>query len=655
MSLPPGFLDEIRSRTSLAAVVARKVTWDNRKSNPSKGDYWAPCPFHSEKTASFHVEDRKGFYYCFGCHAKGDALTFVRETDNVSFMEAVEILAREAGLEMPAQDPRAKEKSDQRSKLADVMEAATQLTRLQLNTSKATQARQYLEARGLTPAQLERFEIGFVSNDRRALTDALLAKNFPIEDIVESGLAIKPDDGGAPFDRFRSRIIFPIRDARGRAIAWGGRAMDPNARAKYLNSPETPLFDKGRALYNHGPAREAAGKAQSLIVAEGYMDVIALVNAGFEHAVAPLGTAITEDQLRLMWRLADEPIIALDGDKAGVRAAQRLIEIALPLLEPGKSLRFAMMPEGQDPDDLIRLSGRSAMADLLAQARPLGDLLWRRETEGRVLDSPERRAAFDAPLRTGLNLIKDPSIRGHYDAEIRTRRRELFSPPQKQQRTAFTPGQSRHTKSPSGPTPSARASLLASTGQNAQTGARLREAAILLACINAPQLIEEFETTLDTLTFLNPDLSQLRDHILSSASDALSSQAEALDSDLETRLTHKLSTNLIPDLRALGPIRANRHLAKGADAASSRAVLVEEMAKHMAEIGISQETSEAEAELSGLADEGLTWRLNEARTAKEIAHREPLSDDGSSQSHETDLSQRLQKLIDDQVWVKKKG
>jgi len=210
MSLPPGFLDEIRSRTSLAAVVARKVTWDNRKSNPGKGDYWAPCPFHSEKTASFHVEDRKGFYYCFGCHAKGDALNFVRETDNVGF----------------------KEKSDQRSKLADVMEAATQLTRLQLNTSKATDARQYLEGRGLTPAHLERFEIGYVANDRRALTDALLAKNFPIEDIVACGLAIKPDDGGAPFDRFRSRIIFPIRDARGRAIAWGGRAMDPNARAK---------------------------------------------------------------------------------------------------------------------------------------------------------------------------------------------------------------------------------------------------------------------------------------------------------------------------------------------------------------------------------------------------------------------------------------
>jgi len=408
----------------------------------------------------------------------------------------------------------------------------------------------------------------------------------------------------------------------------------------------------GRA--GHGPQRPC--QAQSLIVAEGYMDVIALVNAGFEHAVAPLGTAITEDQLRLMWRLADEPIIALDGDKAGVRAAQRLIEIALPLLEPGKSLRFAMMPEGQDPDDLIRLSGRAAMADLLNQARPLVDLLWQRETEGRVLDSPERRAAFDASLRTALNLIKDPSIRGHYDAEVRTRRRDLFSPQQKkQQRTAFTPGQSRFTKSPSGPTPSARASLLASATQNAQTSARLREAAILLACINAPQLVDEFETALDTLTILNPDLSQLRDHILSCASDTLSSTPEAQDSDLETRLTHMLSTNLIPDLRALGPIRANRHLAKGADVGSSRAVLVEELAKHMAEIGISQETSEAEAELAGLADEGLTWRLNEARMAKETAHREPLSDDGSSQSHETDLSQRLQKLIDDQVWVKKKG
>ena len=325
MSLPPGFIDELRTRVSLSQVVGRKVTWDMRKSNMAKGDWWAPCPFHQEKSASFHVDDRKGFYYCFGCHAKGDAVTFVKEADNVSFMEAVEILAREAGMQMPARDPKAAEKADRRTQLAAVMEEAVKWFRLQLKTSAAAEARAYLEKRRMSPAAQDRWEIGFAPDQRQGLFNALTQKGIAADLIVEAGLCAKPEDGGAPYDRFRGRIIFPIRDARGRAISLGGRAMDPNARAKYLNGPETDLFDKGRNLYNHGPAREAAGKGQALIVAEGYMDVIALSEAGFAATVAPLGTAVTEDQLRLLWRISDEPIIALDGDTAGFRAALRVI------------------------------------------------------------------------------------------------------------------------------------------------------------------------------------------------------------------------------------------------------------------------------------------------------------------------------------------
>ncbi|WP_225026647.1 DNA primase, partial [Xinfangfangia pollutisoli] len=426
MSLPPGFLDELRTRVSLSSVVGRKVTWDMRKSNMAKGDWWAPCPFHQEKSASFHVDDRKGYYYCFGCQAKGDALSFVRETENMSFIEAVEVLAREAGMVMPERDPRAAEKADRRTELGQVMEEVVRFYRLQLKTGGGAQARDYLAGkRRLAEAAWERWEIGWAPDSRHALRDALAAKGVAPDLMVATGMVARGEDGSL-YDRFRGRIIFPIRDARGRAISLGGRSMDPNARAKYLNGPETELFDKGRNLFNHGPAREAAGKGKPLIVAEGYMDVIALCEAGFTAAVAPLGTAVTEDQLRLMWRIADEPVISLDGDAAGLRAGLRVIDLALPLLEAGKGLRFALLPGGQDPDDLIKAEGAPAMQRVLDTAQPMVRLLWSRETEGRSFDSPERKAALDKSLRATLKRIADPSIRAHYGEEIKALRWDLF-------------------------------------------------------------------------------------------------------------------------------------------------------------------------------------------------------------------------------------
>ena len=410
MSLPPGFLDELRNRLSLSDVVGRKVLWDKRKSNAAKGDFWAPCPFHQEKTPSFHVDDRKGFYYCFGCQAKGDAITFVKEVENVSFIEAVEILARDAGIPMPERrhDPEAAERKDWLTRLAEVMEQAVRLYGLALRSAAGQGARDYVARRGLTEAALKRFEIGYAPDARHHQTEFFKDKGV-LDEAVAAGLLIRPDDGGAPYDRFRGRLMFPIRDPRGRCIAFGGRALEAGAKAKYLNSPETELFHKGRTLYNHGPAREAAGKPANkpagVIVAEGYMDVIALVSAGFDHAVAPLGTAVTEEQLALMWRMADEPVIALDGDQAGQRAAERLVDLALPKLEPGKSLRFCILPEGRDPDDLIRDEGPGAMQRALEAAKPLVEMLWRRETGAEVLDTPERRAAFDQRLKAALGRI----------------------------------------------------------------------------------------------------------------------------------------------------------------------------------------------------------------------------------------------------------
>ncbi|MEO0654845.1 MAG: DNA primase [Pseudomonadota bacterium] len=600
MSLPPGFLDELRGRLSMAQVAGRKVIWDSRKSNQGKGDMWAPCPFHQEKTASFHVDDRKGYYYCFGCHAKGDAISFVRETENVGFMEAVEILAREAGLQMPARDPKAQEKADRRTQLAEVMEQAVQHYRLQLKTGVAAEARDYLMRRGLAEAALGRWEIGFAPPGWQGLWDHLRGKGVAEDLILGAGLAKPSNSGKQPYDTFRNRIMFPIRDPRGRAIAFGGRAMDPEDGAKYLNSPETDLFDKGRSLYNHGPAREAAGKGQPLIVAEGYMDVIALVEAGFAATVAPLGTAVTEDQLRLLWRIHPEPVIALDGDTAGVRAAMRLIDLALPLLEAGQSLRFALMPEGQDPDDLLRAQGAGAMQTVLEAAQPMVQLLWRRETEGKVFDSPERKAAVDRSLREAIGKIKDRSIQAHYGAEIKRLREELFG-----YRPAGGQGERRWKPGPAPVLPSTKSSLLAAA-QGAVEDV-LREAVILATLVTHPSLIERFESALETLDLTLPEHAAVRDALLSE--EAPEAIRDAAGPAALEKLFSPRHVQISPSVR------------NDWDAELAAQCVAEELAKLAARRGAAREIEDAMRDLDDLADEGVTWRLSQAAEAVTRAGR----------------------------------
>ncbi|ASM73329.1 MULTISPECIES: DNA primase [Roseobacteraceae] len=615
MSLPPGFLDELRTRLSLGQVVGSKVMWDSRKSNQAKGDLWAPCPFHQEKSASFHVDDRKGFYYCFGCHAKGDAISFVRETENVDFMEAVRILAGEAGMPMPQRDPQAQQKADTRTQLAEVMEQAVQYYRLQLKTGVASDARSYLERRGLSQQALDRWEIGFAPDAWQGLWDHLTSKNISDELILGAGLAKPSQKGGKPYDTFRGRIMFPIRDARGRCTAFGGRAMDPNDNAKYLNSPETELFDKGRSLYNHGPARTAAGKGQPLIVAEGYMDVIALSEAGFEAAVAPLGTAITESQLQMLWRVSPEPVIALDGDTAGLRAAMRLIDLALPLVEAGQSLRFAMMPEGKDPDDLLKSSGAPALQKLLDGAMPMVRLLWQRETEGRVFDSPERKAALDKALREKIKTIADPSIRNHYAQEIKELRWQLFRPQRGPSGAGRTGGQrGGFGKWQPAPVPlqSTKSSALA-TGTGNKVTHLLRESVILAVLITCPEVVESFETPLENLRCIDPDNNALRDLILRHAHEGTEVLREKISSargpEALENLLNASHVAIVPCIRSPG------------DADMARITVAEELAKLAAARGLDAEIADAAEDLTGVADEGVTWRLSQAAEAADSANR----------------------------------
>lgn len=604
MSLPPGFLDDLRTRTSLSQVVGRKVMWDTRKSNQAKGDMWAPCPFHQEKSASFHVDDSKGFYYCFGCHAKGDAISFIRETENVGFIEAIEILAQEAGMPVPKRDPHAQEKSEQRSELTDVMEQAVQFYRLQLKTAPASEARAYLARRGLSEAIQDRFDMGFAPDVRQGLLQHLTAKGVTPDQLVAAGLCARPEDGGAPYDRFRGRILFPIRDARGRCIALGGRSLDPNARAKYLNSPETVLFDKGRNLYHLKPAREAAGKGQPLIVAEGYMDVIALVEAGFGAAVAPLGTAVTEHQLALLWRIAPEPIIALDGDTAGLRAAYRVIDLALPLLEAGQSLRFAVMPEGQDPDDVIRAGGPSALQTLLDKAMPMVDLLWQREIQGKVFDSPERRAMLDKGLREKIAMIRDPSIRSHYGSAIKELRWALFGTGRQQ----LWSGQWGKK---------VKIDALSTTKQSALAQAadhvpgRLREAVILAALVKAPALVAEFQEPLESLACSDPRHRQIQTILLSQTVAPAEKMLGAIEA--------AFGSSELQGFLAQSHVAVVPCIQRSDDLDLTRLTLREEFAKLDARLGLAAEIEEAAEDIASLSDETLTWRLKEAASAQESA------------------------------------
>ena len=638
MALPPGFLDEIRNRVPISRVIGKKVVWDLRKSNQARGDWWAPCPFHQEKSASFHCDDQKGFYYCFGCQAKGDALSFLREADGLEFMDAVKLLAAEAGLQMPEPDPRARERTDLRSKLLEVTEAACRWFRLQLQTSSAAAARDYLDRRGLDAEALERFEIGFAPDNRQALTTALRDKGFPEALIIQAGMSAKPDNGGAIYDRFRDRIIFPIRDGQGRCIGFGGRAMDPNARAKYLNSPETPLFDKGRNLYNLGPARSAVAKGQRLVVAEGYMDVIALARAGFEGAVAPLGTAITEEQLRLMWRVSPEPIIALDGDAAGQRAAQRLIDLSLPMTGPGQALRFVILPAGQDPDDLIKAAGPGAMGALLDGAKPLLDLLWARETEGQVFDSPERKAALDRRLQEAVARIPDELTRSHYTEEIRRKRWETFGGgARKQNRSNWQPGNGRNMTGKRGAQPSIPRGPLPPVNLNMpEHGEDLLEGAALLICALRPTMVTMVEARLERLVPRNAERG-------------------ALLHDLLTQGESQMGRRCLETLRRDAHLGLTPNVIQQQEDAAAIAILQNLLDRLEAARATSHELARAESEIQGEADEGLTWRISQTTRARHLAERPELETSGDMDEDRSALSAQLSGWLDGQIWRKPSG
>lgn len=534
MRFPPSFLDEIRDRVPISTLIGTRVSFDRKKSNPPKGDFWACCPFHGEKSPSFHCEDRKGRYHCFGCGVTGDHFKFLTELEGLSFPEAVQRVADMAGVPMPARDPEMEKREAERATLYDVMELAAQFFEGQLQSAVGAKARAYLRDRGLASATQQEFRLGYAPESRNALKEFLAGKGITREQIEACGLVVHGDGIAVSYDRFRDRVMFPIEDLRGRIIAFGGRALSADAPAKYLNSPETELFHKGRVLYNGLRARKACQPqggepAKPIVAVEGYMDVIALAQAGIRHVVAPLGTALTEEQLELLWRISPEPVLCFDGDGAGLRAAYRAADLGLPTLQPGKSLRFALLPEGQDPDDLVRTEGASAFHAVLRDARPLVDMIWTRETAGGVYDTPERRAELEARLREITSRIGHEDIRRHYGQEMRDRAQAFFGQGrqigrQGQQRGGFNAGnRGRNQGGRSGGGQGSnfgggrlafsdslvRSTLVKGRRTGAGSHAPLRETAIVLMLVNHPRLIDEDFETLATLDLEHDALKAL--------------------------------------------------------------------------------------------------------------------------------------------------
>jgi DNA primase len=531
MPFPPEFLDQLRLRVALSQLIGRRVRLAKRGR-----EFVGLCPFHNEKTPSFTVNEEKGFFHCFGCGAHGDNIGFLMQADSLSFPEAVERLAAEAGLEVPAATPRDREQAQVRATLIEVMEAACAWFERQLRLPAGRPGLDYLHGRGLDDETIRRFRLGFAPGGRRGgecrIKAALAAAGMDEDVLVGAGLVRRPDDGRGVFDYFRNRVIFPIGDRRDRPIGFGARALG-DAQPKYLNSPETPLFQKGRTLYGLATARAAAADGREIIVTEGYMDVIALNRAGFAGAVAPLGTAITETQIEMLWRLAPEPILCFDGDDAGRRAAMRAAERALPLLTPGKSLQFADLPPDADPDSLIARGGGEAMREVLARAEPLVEVIWRMETVGARTDTPERRAALRRRLRDRAFAIAERTVSRTYLDDFQARLERIFG--------QTGAGRRRRPARGLGGLPDGRGMRVWLKRDEIQ------QRILIATAVNHPRLLEEFGDALGGLRFTDDDLERLRQALLEAVAENPDLDAAALKCHLRERGYDRLLDELWQD------------------------------------------------------------------------------------------------------------
>ncbi|MBS29195.1 MAG: DNA primase [Alphaproteobacteria bacterium] len=592
MAFPPQFLEELRARLPVSEVVGRKVRL-TRHGREFKG----LCPFHNEKTPSFTVNDDKAFYHCFGCGQHGDVISFAMETEGLSFPEAIEKLAAQAGLQVPQSSPEERERAKVRSTLYDVVEQVCAWYGEQLRQPGGRAAYDYLRGRGFTDETIAQFRIGYAPDGRGRLLQAMEGQGVRRDQLVEAGLLKMPEGGGDARDYFFNRVIFPINDGRGRPIAFGGRILG-DGQPKYLNSPETPLFQKGRSLYNFAMAREASRAAGTVIVAEGYTDVIALAQAGLSNAVAPLGTALTEDQIRLLWRVADEPVLSFDGDTAGERAALRAAERALPLLQPGKTLRFMALPAGEDPDTLIKSRGADGFRTVLSGARQLVDVLWQAEVSAARHDTPERRADLERRVNGRLAQIEDPGVKYHYQQTMRDRLRELFSVARRARQGGFGNQTGRGNRPDFAPGLRSRGDIGAMK--------QLQERILLATLVNHSDLLHDSHEALNEISLQNRELDSLLQVILN-----LAATTPALDTrELQRHLNQSGYERSLGTVLHSQVYRQASFAAPDGTIADARTALDEILARYQRENMVADRVA-AKEELAGDNNESNSEKLLE--------------------------------------------
>ena len=645
------FLDELRTRSPIVDVIGARLTWDGKRSRPARGDYWACCPFHDEKTPSFHVSAKTGYFYCFGCHEKGGAIDFLMKMDRLSFPEAVARLAEQAGLALPVADPQMAHKQEQRETLTDVTEKAVSLFREALAGAAGAKARAYLNQRGLSQEVIDRFEIGLALGSRNGLTHSLCGDGVDMQKLVDVDLAVASDNGGGFYDRFQNRLMFPIRNAKGRCVAFGGRDLTGAARAKYLNSRETVLFSKRGVLYNIAGARQAMNESArggatpaQLIVVEGYMDVIALAQFGFQAAVAPLGTAMGEDQFQLLWQLHGAPVLALDGDVAGMRAADRAAERALPAVAPGRSLAFAMLPSGHDPDDFLRSPayGPDAFRALIDSAEPLFERLWRREAVRDGLETPEQRAALDSRLDSLAGQIQDPAVRRHYGYAFRGKTIAHFRA-NRQPAKARGAGGGYRGAAPSA-TESARSTPL-------PDGPEVREAVLALTLLNHPSLVDSIQEDLVSLEISSSRLDSFLVTLLSAinlSNDPETVQPEEIARAVDSRLGSGVCDALIAEFgRRMPPSSA-----LGASPNAALEVMRESVCLLKADVLWRQEKEEFSR--AAAEDESAVYQFRAQEAWRATRSMRSAMGTEVTDEDEDDLSAQLKAFVDGKPWIKRR-
>ena len=651
------FIDQLREKLSIVDIIGKKVNWDNKKTNINSGVYWACCPFHSEKTASFKVDQNKGLYYCFGCHEKGDTITFVMKNESLDFLRAIEKLASESGLKLPVTF--GKKQTPNRTKsfttILEIQKISALYFTNALNNNPSYKAELFLKNRIFSQEIIKNFSLGYANGKNKDLFNFLINKGYEKNIIIKSGVCARTEKGDI-YDRFKDRIIFPIYNSNNDIVGFGGRALNKSANAKYLNSPETEVFQKGRLLFNENNCLNN-NKNNNLIIVEGYMDVIALSKVGLKNCVAPLGTSVTLDQMNKIWRISKCPIFAFDGDISGNKALERLTYMILPYISAEKTIQACILPNNLDPDDLISNHGKDAILKLIDKPKSLLEILWDNATKNIDITTPEKRVQFENKINFIVNQIKDKSLRNHYSEAFNSLKSELFSFSAKKDNYTIDihnksePKYQKYLTNYSKnlfPSPKTRNSLIANMKEANVLESRLQETAAVLLLIKYPNLLENFAGKLNEIYFINTDIESVFRKVIELISNDTNKPKEIVE-----KLNFYFGKDVYEKLYSTGPLKIHPLLNKVISIKEAETGLNDILNRKIARQYIDQELNEAKENILKNEDETLTWRISQANKFFNDAMNSEEFDDTGEKNKVVDDLKAINDLIKDKIWIKK--